>query len=338
MGRLVREMLQQTDPRKNVYVDSMQGWYDASNREVVGIRTFSLLHGGVGIFGLMGMDKLVSFFIVRDLNEFVRLHRKTNTKAVASFISEFGASLSPTSQLPQDSDKLYAVAQSKTAKLWPVFLEFVTKIGQAQLVRRQISTELNFSCKLESKTFSCALDVMNQALINDVRGHYTRPESKIYPGNDVLDELSKYLEAAGISSPITKIYITTEPLEGLPCIMFLFVLAHLAQLEWNPKLSTMTCAKKDLPLDGAPFVVGVITIMKQFHSSHTHTFLSYLGQYVRANINSQASNPKGPLTFPSHVVNVLVFLEEFCKFAHLSRKAIDSLVPSYIFDRFERSA
>jgi WASH complex subunit strumpellin len=46
MGRLTRELLAQTDPRQTVYVESMQGWYDAKQVEVVGIRTFSLLHRG----------------------------------------------------------------------------------------------------------------------------------------------------------------------------------------------------------------------------------------------------------------------------------------------------
>ena len=48
MGRLTREVLCQTDPRATVYVESMQGWYDARGVEVVGIRTFSLLHRGEG--------------------------------------------------------------------------------------------------------------------------------------------------------------------------------------------------------------------------------------------------------------------------------------------------
>lgn len=118
----------------------------------------------------------------------------------------------PTSQFPPNSAKLYLVAQQKTQKLWPMFLgacccclvtteahlvrvcavaDFVTRIGQSQLIRRQIANELNvrcfphtscwahlcplqFSCKLDSKILSCALDVMNHSLINDVRAHYSR--------------------------------------------------------------------------------------------------------------------------------------------------------------------
>jgi hypothetical protein len=38
-------------------------------------------------------------------------------------------------------------------------------------------------------------------------------------------------------------------------------------------------------VDAIPFVVGVITLLKQFHSVYTQQFLAYLGQYVRSLIN-----------------------------------------------------
>ena len=38
-------------------------------------------------------------------------------------------------------------------------------------------------------------------------------------------------------------------------------------------------------VDFFPFVVGVITLLKQFHSIHTQKFLALLGQYVRSYVN-----------------------------------------------------
>lgn len=38
-------------------------------------------------------------------------------------------------------------------------------------------------------------------------------------------------------------------------------------------------------VDAIPFVVGIITLLKQFHSLYTQQFLAYLGQYVRGLIN-----------------------------------------------------
>merc|ERR1740130_381774 len=152
------------------------------------------------------MDRLICFMIVRDLQNFVRLYRKTVAKQVLSFIENLSKELTPTSQFPPKTDKLYMIAQQKTHKLWPQFLAFVTRIGQYQLIRRQIANELNFSCKMESQTLFNTLDTVNKALISDVEAHYNRPDSKPYPGKELLHNVSEYLETSGISNPITKIY------------------------------------------------------------------------------------------------------------------------------------
>lgn len=39
-------------------------------------------------------------------------------------------------------------------------------------------------------------------------------------------------------------------------------------------------------LDGAPFVVGMVTLLKQFHSDNTDQFFALLSQYVRSFITS----------------------------------------------------
>jgi len=330
MGRLVREVRRQTNPKKTVYVESLQGWYDEKGLETVGIRTFSLLNRGVGVFGLTGMDRLICFMIVRDLAAFVRLYRKTINKQMSQFVTSLSRELQPTSQFPPNPQKLYVYAQQRTQKIWSNFREYIVKIGQAQLIRRQIAHELNFTCQMDSKILYCTLEVLNRALINEVQAHYARPDQKPGPENPLLPDFTKFLETSGINDAITKIYITTEPLEGLPCLMFLFVLSQVSKLQWNRKLNTLECLQKNVNLDGAPFVVGVITLLKQFHSSHTHTFLGYLGQYARSSIHTS----KQESDIPAPVRGVLLFLEEFCKFSSLSRKAINAIVPSYIFDRF----
>ena len=41
-------------------------------------------------------------------------------------------------------------------------------------------------------------------------------------------------------------------------------------------------------IDCAPFVVRIITVLKQYHVETTHQFLACLGQYVRSTIDSTA--------------------------------------------------
>lgn len=43
------------------------------------------------------------------------------------------------------------------------------------------------------------------------------------------------------------------------------------------------------PLDGAPFVAGCVTLLRQFHSDNTEQCLQLLGQYVRSMIESHVT-------------------------------------------------
>ena len=46
------------------------------------------------------------------------------------------------------------------------------------------------------------------------------------------------------------------------------------------------------PLDGPPFIAGCITLLRQFHSDHTESFLAYMGQYIRSLMEAQISSIK----------------------------------------------
>ena len=68
MGRLVREILRVTDPRQTFYAEQRNTWYDVRSKQpVVDILLFRKLHRAVGSFGLSGLDRLLSFMIVKEL-------------------------------------------------------------------------------------------------------------------------------------------------------------------------------------------------------------------------------------------------------------------------------
>mmetsp|Transcript_21478 Transcript_21478/g.35261 ORF Transcript_21478/g.35261 Transcript_21478/m.35261 type:complete len:1140 (+) Transcript_21478:113-3532(+) len=332
MGRLVRELLAQTDPRKTVYIECNQGWYNQQLREVVGIRTFDFLYRGVGVFGLCGVDRLICFMIVRDLNLLTRTYRKQMDFAHSKYVSGLMEDLKPASSIPRSALKLYAQTREKLSRLLRLMTGVVVSVGTAQLLRRQVANQLNFLCKLDSKLLSCSLSAVNDSLIKDVRAHYQRPDSKEYPANPLLPEVAKHLDTAGFNNPLTKIYITSEPLHGLSCVMFLFVLEQLQKLKWNKRISTLTAKNQRDGVDGGPLVVGVITILKQFHSSHTTQFLRYLAQYVNVSVSGAKASRNGNL--PTNAISALLFLEQFCSFSKIDRKIVDSLVPAYLLDRF----
>ena len=58
--------------------------------------------------------------------------------------------------------KFYSQVVSSCSKVWGPYLDCVMRVGQIQLIRRQIANELNRSCKFDSKLLSNSLHAFNQ--------------------------------------------------------------------------------------------------------------------------------------------------------------------------------
>ncbi|EKX49139.1 hypothetical protein GUITHDRAFT_85883 [Guillardia theta CCMP2712] len=335
VGRLLREILLQTDSHKSLFLTSHSGWFDMSGREIFGIRTCAILHRSLGTAGIRGLDKTISFMIVRDLNDVMRFYRRQVLEGLKVLLPELQSELNPTTTLPAMAARIYSNALARTSRLWPWLSDVLARIGQAQLLRRQFAAELNFVGKLDSATLSGALEVMNQALLSDIAMHYKQPETHAYPSEEkqLLPQLAPFLDALGLSSPMLKIYVTTEPLEGIACFIALFVISLAPILSYNKKLGTLQVKDRNLTLDGSTIIVGVATFLRQFHSSNTHKFIAYLAQYVRCQVIITSKDAKLQ-ELPGEVASILIFLDEFCRYGEISRSLVRQHLPPYVFDKF----
>lgn len=258
------------------------------------------------------------------------------TRDYHAILKQVGGALEPLTGIGQASNqKLYTDTVSKLRSVYGNFVGIVCHIGQQQLIRGQIQNELNLSSKIDSNTLAVSIANFNNSVMCDVHAHYRNPELP-YPreGSPLMAEFTKYLEAAGFNHPISKIYLTIKPLEDFPLFMFFLVLSMIPKLRYDKGFGGLIKAKRDA-IDGVPFVMGVITILKQFHSSVTHEFLAYLGQFVRSHINSSYARASKAEELSVEVLNVLIFLEDFCKYGHFARKVVEGYVPPYIFDFFK---
>uniref|UniRef100_A0A3Q3K6J9 WASH complex subunit 5 n=1 Tax=Monopterus albus TaxID=43700 RepID=A0A3Q3K6J9_MONAL len=321
IGRLCREILRITDPKVTCYIDQMNTWYDLkSHQETTNNRLFSEIQNTLGTFGLNGLDRLLCFMIVKELQNFLTMLQKTilKDKAVLDAFKAMLAAVNPVQGIVANASKVYATAVAKTQKIWGAYLEAIMKVGQMQILRQQIANELNYSCKFDSKHLAAALENLNRSLLADIEAHYQDP-SLPYPKEDntLLYDITAYLEAAGIHNPLSKIYITTKRLPYFPIINFLFIIAQLPKLQYG-KNQGMTCRKATDPVDWPPLVLGTLTLLKQFHSRYTQHFLALIGQFIRS-VMEQCTSQKIP-DMPSDVVGALMFLEDYVKYTKLSRK------------------
>uniref|UniRef100_A0A8C0DSY1 WASH complex subunit 5 n=1 Tax=Balaenoptera musculus TaxID=9771 RepID=A0A8C0DSY1_BALMU len=241
IGRLCREILRITDPKTTCHIDQLNTWYDMkTHQEVTSSRLFSEIQNTLGTFGLNGLDRLLCFMIVKELQNFLSMFQKIilRDRTVQDTLKTLMNALSPLKSIVANSNKIYFSAIAKTQKIWTAYLEAIMKVGQMQILRQQIANELNYSCRFDSKHLAAALENLNKALLADIEAHYQDP-SLPYPKEDntLLYEITAYLEAAGIHNPLNKIYITTKRLPYFPVVNFLFLIAQLPKLQYNKNLA-----------------------------------------------------------------------------------------------------
>ncbi|GIY78616.1 WASH complex subunit 5, partial [Caerostris extrusa] len=333
IGRLAREVLRITDPRATIYIDQTTTWYDfKTHSEIVTLKLFSLIQKSIGTPGLTGLDRLLSFMIVTELQSLLRSYERMilADKTWQELLKSLQVVLDPTNKLISQPSRVYGPAISKAGK-YPVFLESLMKVGQMQLLRRRIAYELNTSCKFDSKHLACALEGINDALIADIELHYKDP-SKPYPKetNPLMYELSSYIEWAGIFNPLSKIYITTRPLPHLTLFLCLFTASQMSKLFYEKNIDALISRKITDGIDGLPFLIGSLTFLHQFHQEHKNIFLAFMGQYCRSVIDGLRDSNKNEV--PAEMVNSLVYLEEFSRYGQLPRKAITNHVPDLVID------
>ena len=64
-----------------------------------------------------------------------------------------------------NAGKVYSQTIQQCSKLIGPYLECVLRVGQIQLIRRQIANELNRSCKFDSKLVCNSLQTLNRYAI-----------------------------------------------------------------------------------------------------------------------------------------------------------------------------
>ena len=180
MGRLVREILRVTDPRLTFYAEQRNTWYDVRTKQpVVDILLFRKLHRAVGSFGLSGLDRLLSFMIVKELQSLTAVVQSLFVQKESSdTLDSFMRQLTPldgiignASEWPDrdffdchlgQPSRVYSNAVAKGATTWTTLSGYLLKVGQMQLLRLQIAHELTATAKYDSKYLFYALKTFNE--------------------------------------------------------------------------------------------------------------------------------------------------------------------------------
>lgn len=256
IGSLARELLRITDPKTTKYVSLSSAWYDfKSNKELVNLRFLTKLSQSVGMSGLHGLDKLFAFMISAEIQEVV--------EQISQAESLEGLFIEPLSQ----KSIANFTAKFKNA---PRLLELVAKIGQKQILRRHIAFNLSSNAKFNSKSYEHALRNFNDSLVLEVRNGNR-------PSTELLTQLNEYLLCAGIYEPYLKVYVNCKSINQLAVFWAFFTLSQLPKFNFVKNSGEIIATKSGF--DGHPFVVGAVTLLRQFEVEVTHEFLKLMSLY-----------------------------------------------------------
>lgn len=113
----------------------------------------------------------------------------------------------------------------------------------------------------------------------DLKAHELDAE-KPCPSVETLWKLNMYLEWAGIYNPYEKVYIETKHFRNMATAMVMLTISHITKLNYMKQISTMIGKKSAEHIDGVSFVVGVITVLRQYHVELIEIFIDEMAQYV----------------------------------------------------------
>lgn len=151
----------------------------------------------------------------------------------------------------------------------------------------------------------------------------------------LMRDMTKCIEYVGYLNPINKVYKLAKDLEYFPLAATLLTFNALMQLSYDPLVFNLQRKQKEFLIDGPHYIVGLITIFKQFHFNHYKKFILFLIHYIKTSIyaNGQQSMQKRVLDLDASVT--MTFLEELIKFDGSSREVITQNLGTFIFDYYK---
>lgn len=120
---------------------------------------------------------------------------------------------------------------------------------------------------------------ISSALLLELKAHELDPQNPA-PGIDLLVEVNKYLEWAGIYNPYEKVYIETNTFRSISASLALLTITQLPKWNYVKDISNLIGRKATEHIDSISFVIGILTVLRQFHVEVIHMYIDQMAQYV----------------------------------------------------------
>ena len=150
IGRTINALINLCRPDKTDYVRKTLSFYDSESKNVlVTMNTFLRLRNCLGVNGLAGIDKLLSFMIVSE-HYVVQKELKKIVKSDKLNLKNESESFGMLNKVVNDIDKIYDGAKKRLKPRLDSIITALEKIGLYTILREMTLRELNLSSKSDS--------------------------------------------------------------------------------------------------------------------------------------------------------------------------------------------
>lgn len=151
----------------------------------------------------------------------------------------------------------------------------------------------------------------------------------------MLKDMTTCLENVGFVNPLNKVYRLVKDLDYFPLAAAILTLNALDQLKYDAVVYNLTRQKKEFLIDGPHFIIGLITIFRQFHHGQFKKYLLYLIHFVKVNLSAGKESQMQTRLLNLDAGITMTFLDEFIKFDGVSREIVTQNLGAFIFDYYK---
>lgn len=220
LGRMINILITYSDPKKYSYVPNTLSFYDEETRQFsITMSTLGLIKKCIGVNGLHGLDKLLSFMIVSEMYLIQSTMQKLVLKDKQNLSTESSA-FGSLNNTVKGIDKFYSGARKRLKSVLDNLTASLEKIGHLVLLRNVCLNELNISARKESQKLYLLLEATNQALVNEFM-HFgdNLQKEEIDAQNTFIKQLASLSSRMGFCDPTEKVYFKPKPIEFAPLLV-----------------------------------------------------------------------------------------------------------------------
>lgn len=122
-----------------------------------------------------------------------------------------------------------------------------------------------------------------RSILNELENQETQQKFK---DNKLLVDIKDYLMYTGSYEPLEQIFVLCKNSHNVALFFFLLIIAHITRLQFSLQTQSLIAKTPKDQMDGTPLLMGLITILQQYHKDVKIMLITYLCQYVKLLVES----------------------------------------------------